>query len=44
MVANHVVDEARMSPHFFKEQPKLTNHLDLTVVDTDTEFLEYYLF
>lgn len=44
MVANHFVDEARLSPHFFKEEPAFMHTLDLTILETEDEFLEYYFF
>lgn len=44
MVANHFVDEARMSAHFFKQEPEFMNTLDLTVLETEEDFLEYYFF
>jgi hypothetical protein len=45
-VANHIVDEARLNRHRFKseEELRLTNQLDLTIIESDTEFLELYLF
>ena len=35
MVANHFVDEARMSAHFFKHEPDFMNKLDLTILETE---------
>ena len=44
MVANNIVDEARMSKHGFKQEPEFMNEKDITFVDSETVFLEYYLF
>ena len=44
MVANHFVDEARMSTHFFQHEPQFMNTLDLSILETEQEFLEYYFF
>lgn len=44
LVANHIVDEARMSKHVFLNEPKLTNQLDLAVLEDENEFYEIYLF
>lgn len=44
MVANHFVDEARLSPHHFQHLPDFMNTLDLTLLTSETEFQEYYFF
>ena len=44
MVANHIVDEARMSRHVFAELPKLMNTYDLAILEDENEFYEIYLF
>ena len=44
MVANHIVDEARMSRHVFQQLPEFMNEKDLTIVESELDFLEYYLF
>lgn len=44
MVANHFVDEARMSEHVFRHEPEFMNRLDLTILENEQELMEYYFF